>query len=567
MNFDLLQILSLLLHVLGALGIFIFGMKLMSESILKLSGDKLRAIMSSMTTNRFAGVATGFFITCVVQSSSASTVMVVSFVHAQLLNLTQAIGVIMGANLGTTITAWIVGAGFKFSLASISIPVIGIGVALSFMKGSRLRNFGNFMTGFGFLFLGLGELRNAVPDVGGNLELLEWIGSLSNYGFFSVLLFIFVGTLLTITVQSSSAAMAITLTMASLGWLNFEQSAAIILGENIGTTVTAYLAALPANVAAKRAARAHFMFNIIGICWILPILVPFSDFVRWFYDILAAAVPGASLSEEFTLTTELALFHSLFNLCNIALLVGFVPQIARLVTWMVKDETPSRFGQTKFRYLRNNTFGVGELNFEEATRAVRQLGDLSQQMFQEFIEVYRNPSKDMSEMVKHLDKLETESNEITNELTEYLILCASDEVSDSTRQLAYSYLRVASELEEICDCCHRMTNRAVRRYKKGRLASEQAEADVVAFGELVSRFIDFYSSKLTSHVTAADMEIALDLERSINQKRKELRKSSVVRMMASNENVKPELLYVDIVNTFERIANHARNIIQTLPKR
>ena len=558
------SVLSILLQVLGSLGIFIFGMKLMSESILKLAGEKLRAIMSSMTTNRFAGIATGFFITCLVQSSSATTVMVVSFVHAQLLNLTQAIGVIMGANLGTTVTAWIVAAGFKFSLSSISIPIIGVGVVLSFLKGSKLRHFGNFLTGFGFLFLGLGELKNSVPDVKGNIEMLEWITNFSGHGYGSILCFIVVGTVLTIVVQSSSAAMTITLTMASLGWLNFEQSAAIILGENIGTTITAFLASLPANVAAKRAARAHFMFNIIGVAWMLLLITPFTELTHWLYGLMTTATPGATLKGS-ALATELALFHSMFNFVNILVLVGFVPHLARLVTWMVKDAGRG-LNQTTYQYLRNYTLGVGELNFEEATRAMKSLGALTNQMFSEFIQVYRNPEQDMSQMVKHINQLEEESNDLTNELTEYLIRCTSDEVSEETRQRAYSYLRVASELEEICDCCHRMTNRAVRRYKKGRLATKQAEDDVVIFGDLVSRFIDFYTSKLTSHVTAADMEFALDMEQSINQKRRELRKRSVTRMMASQENVKPELLYIDIVNTFERIANHSRNIIQTLPK-
>ncbi len=558
--------LLLLLKVLGALGIFIFGMKMMSESILKLSGEKLRAIMGSMTTNRFAGIATGFFITCLVQSSSATTVMVVSFVHAQLLNLTQAIGVIMGANLGTTITAWIVTLfGFKFKVTAISIPIIGIGVAASFFKTSKIRNFGNFLTGFGLLFLGLGELKNSVPDVRSNAELLEWLASFSNYGYGSILIFIVIGTLLTITVQSSSAAMAITLTMANQGWLNFEQSAAIILGENIGTTVTAFLASLPANVAAKRAARAHFMFNVLGVVWMLVLIYPFSNFVHWLYDFTTSFLPWERFESNTTLTNKLALFHSTFNLVNILLLVAFVPQIARLVTWMVKDNGQG-LNQTTYRYLRNYTLGAGELNFEEANRAIKRLGDLTQQMFGEFIEVYRNPGKDMSKMVKHLNALENESNDLTDELTEYLIRCTSDEVSEDTRKQAHSFLRVASELEEICDCCHRMTNRAVRRYKKGRLSSEQAEEDVVQFGNLVDRFIQFYTERLTSQVSAADMEIALDFEQTINQKRRELRKRSVSRMMENPSKVKPELLYIDIVNTFERIANHSRNIMQSLPK-
>lgn len=555
----------LLLQVLGALGIFIFGMKLMSESILKLSGEKLRAIMSSMTTNRFAGILTGLFITSLVQSSSATTVMVVSFVHAQLLTLTQSIGVIMGANLGTTVTAWIVSAGFKFSLASVSIPIIGIGVVISFLKGNKTRHFGNFLTGFGLLFLGLGELKDSVPDVKGNVEMLQWITSLSDYGFGSLVIFIGVGTLLTVIVQSSSAAMAITLTMASLGWLNFEQSAAIILGENIGTTITAFLASLPANVAAKRAARAHFMFNIIGVAWMLLFIGPFSNLVHWIFGIIAKSAPSLILKDN-TLTTELALFHSLFNFFNILLLVGFIPHIARLVTYMVKDR-PQDKNQTTFRYLKTVTLGAGELNFEEATRAVQRLGTLTQNMFRKFIDIYEHPDHDMSKQVKEIDKLEKESNALTDELTEYLIRCTADEVSELTRQRAYSYLRVAAELEEIGDCCHRMTSRAVRRYKKNRLVTDLAEKEVVQFGKLVERFIDLYTSKLSSEVSAGDMELTLDFERAINDKRKELRKRSVNRMIESAENVKPELLYIDIVNTFERIANHARNIMQGLPKK
>ncbi|MBC2606983.1 Na/Pi cotransporter family protein [Pelagicoccus albus] len=556
--------LMLLLQVLGALGIFIFGMKLMSESILKFAGERLRAIMSSMTTNRFAGILTGLFITSLVQSSSATTVMVVSFVHAQLLTLTQSIGVIMGANLGTTITAWIVSAGFKFSLASVAIPIIGIGVVLSFLKGNKLRHFGNFLTGFGLLFLGLGELKASVPDVKNNVEMLEWVTQLSSYGFFSLIIFILMGTALTVIVQSSSAAMAITLTMASLGWLNFEQSAAIILGENIGTTITAFLASLPANVAAKRAARAHFMFNIIGVTWMLFLIVPFSKLVLWVYDIVSSAAPGFILKDN-ALTTQLALFHTMFNLFNIALLVAFIPHIAKLVTRMVADKEGDSQSAT-FRYLRSFSVGTGELNFKEATQALQQLGNLTGKMFKSFIEIYDHPEKDMSPQVKEIDSLEKKANALTDELTEYLIRCTSDEVSEDTRKRAYSYLRVASELEEIGDCCHRMTNRAVRRYKKGRLVTQTAEREVVQFGNLVARFIDLYSSKLSTDVSASDMELTIDFEKAINEKRKELRKRSVNRMIESPENVKPELLYVDIVNTFERIANHARNVMQGLPK-
>lgn len=559
------EFLSQLLMILGSLGVFIFGMKLMSESVLKISGDRMRAIMASMTTNRFAGVATGFFITCMVQSSSATTVMVVSFVHAQLLNLTQAIGVIMGANLGTTITAWIVTIfGFKFKVTSIAVPIVGFGVALGFLKASRLRNTGYFLTGFGLLFLGLDLLKKAVPDVRNNPQWLEFVTDLSGFGFGSILIFIVLGSILTIVVQSSSAAMAITFTMANQGWLNFEQSAAIILGENIGTTITAYLASIPANTAAKRAARAHFLFNVLGVAWMLALFSPFSSFIHWLYDASTAFLPWEKFDRT-ELTNQLALFHSMFNLANILVLVGFVPQIASLVTRMVKERAPS-VRQPQFKYLKTGFLGAGELNFSEAESAIKRLGDLSERMFKEFLFIYNRPDQDLTAKVKEIDRMEEESNELTSELAEYLIQCSSDQMSEQTRREATAYLRVIAELEEICDCCHRVTTRAVRRYRKNRIISKQAETDVVQFGQLVEQIISFYRNRLTSHVAAADMETALSLEQQIDSKRKQLRKNAVKRMMSNGEAVKAELIYIDIVNSFERIGNHARNILQSLPK-
>lgn len=561
------QTLSLLLTVLGSLGIFIFGMKLMSESILKLSGERLRTIMSSMTSNRFAGIATGFFITCLVQSSSATTVMVVSFVHAELLTLVQSIGVIMGANLGTTITAWIVTLfGFKMKITAVAIPIIGFGVIGSFMKGNRTRTIGNFLIGFGLLFLGLGELKNSVPDVKSNPEWMEFVTSLSDYGFGSIIIFIFIGTLLTICVQSSSAAMAITFTMANQGWLNFEQSAAIILGENMGTTVTAYLASIPANTAAKRAARAHFVFNMLGVLWMLILIIPFSNFISWLYEASVSILPWDRFESNTDLTNKLALFHSMFNFANILALVAFVPQIARFVTWLTKEsEDDNSAKHRKYRYLKVQSLGTGELNFEEARRAIIRLGDMSNEMFSKFIYIYQRHDEDLSVNVKELERLEKESNDLTSELTDYLIRCSSDEMADKTRTMASSYIRVATELEEICDCCHRLTTRAVKRYRKVRFEPKRSEDEVIQFAETVSRFIEFYRSKLGDEVEPQDVEIALDFENLINTKRKDLRRRSVNRMMQSQDNVKTELIHFDIVNTFERIANHSRNIIQSLP--
>jgi len=562
---------ALFFEILGALGVFIFGMKLMSESILKISGERLRAFMGRMTSNRFSGVLTGVFITCLVQSSSATTVMVVSFVHAQLLTLVQSIGVIMGANLGTTVTGWIVAFGFNFKLTAFAVPIVGIGVVMSFLKLSRLKNLGNFLVGFGLLFLGLSLLKGAAPDVRSNPQWLEFVTNLNSFGFFSIIIFIVLGTALTITVQSSSAAMVITFAMIANGWLDYHQGAAIVLGENIGTTITAYLASLTANTSAKRAARAHFLFNVIGVLWMLVLFYPFTSLVTGIYDASSDLLPWEKLEARYDeslrldATNKLALFHSLFNLTNIFILVGFTPALARLSTWMVKEKGP----ETKyphFRYINTGLLGTGELNFSEAQSALIRLTDLSEEMFNKFVLIYNTPEQDLTSVVKEVEKMEQESNELNVELTEYLIQCTSDQMSEETRRAAASYIRVAAELEEICDCCHRMTKRSVRRYRKNRFISKDAEDDVVQFAKLVEQIISFYRSRIKTGVSPADMETVISLEKQIDVNRSKLRKSSVRRMMKDGDSVKAELIYIDIVNSFERIGNHARNILQSLPK-
>jgi phosphate:Na+ symporter len=559
---------ALFFQVLGSLGVFLFGMRLMSESIQKFSGERLRSIMSSMTGNRFAGITTGFLVTCLVQSSSATTVMVISFVHARLLTLVQAIGVIMGANLGTTTTFWIISLlGFKFSLSAIAIPVIGVGVSMSFLKAARLKEIGNFMTGFGLLFMGLSLLKKSVPDIKSNPEALEWISSLGSYGFGSIIIFLFVGVVLTVVVQSSSVAGAITLTMAYKGWIDYPQAAAIILGENIGTTVTAYLASLTANTAAKRAARAHFMFNIIGVLWMLALFYPFISLVDWIMPGSPefATIDADGVSTKPYLPNHMAMFHTLFNLVNIGMLIAFVPKIAKLVEWMIKDK-PSAASGAQFRYLDTMSWGSGEMNFSEAKQAIGKLGKLSSRMFEQFLFIYNNPQDDLSPKVKEINQMEKESNEITGELFEFLLHCSSDQVSEETREEATSYLRVIAELEEVCDCCHRLTNRAAKRYRKNRFIPKEIEDDIVQFGENVQRFIDFYQSRLQSKVSAADMEVAVDLEDMINDKRRKYRKKAVARMTNNNTEIHAELIYIEIVNNFERIANHSRNILQALPQ-
>ncbi|WP_412987762.1 Na/Pi cotransporter family protein [Pontimicrobium sp. IMCC45349] len=324
------------LQLLGALGVFLFGMKVMSDALLKLAGNKMRSILASMTSNRFLGVITGFLITSVIQSSSATTLMVVSFSNAGLLTLTESISVIMGANIGTTITAWLITIlGFKVSMSAIALPLVGLGFGLTFAKKDKTKEIGTFIIGFALIFIGLQFLKEAMPDIKNNPEILSFLAKYTDLGYLSILLFLLIGTVLTVVIQSSSATMALTLIMCAQGWIPFEMAAAMVLGENVGTTITANLAALVANYKAKQTARAHLIFNLIGVLWMLILFYPFLNFISWLSVrfgsespyITAAAIPVA-----------ISLFHTVFNICNTFLLIWFVNPIARVVERLIPEK-------------------------------------------------------------------------------------------------------------------------------------------------------------------------------------------------------------------------------------
>ncbi|MFH6602876.1 Na/Pi cotransporter family protein [Maribacter algicola] len=325
-----------ILQLLGSLGLFLFGMKVMSDALMSLAGDKMRKILATMTSNRVFGIFTGFFITSIIQSSSATTLMVVGFSNASLLTLTEAISVIMGANIGTTITAWLITIlGFKVSMSTIALPLVGLGFALTFAKKQNLKNWGTFIIGFAVLFIGLQFLKDAVPDIRQNPEILEFLKRYTDLGFWSVLLFLFIGTLLTVIIQSSSATMALTLIMTAQGWIPFPLAAAMVLGENIGTTITANLAAIVANFHAKRTARAHLIFNIIGVIWVLVLFYPFLKIIEWLVSLTGAESPYASAA---AIPVALSLFHTTFNITNTLILVWFIAPIAKVVEKLVPSK-------------------------------------------------------------------------------------------------------------------------------------------------------------------------------------------------------------------------------------
>ena len=330
-----------ILQLLGALGLFLFGMKVMSDALMSLAGDRMRHILATMTSNRFLGIFTGFFITSVIQSSSATTLMVVSFSNASLLTLVESIGVIMGANIGTTITAWLITIlGFKVSMSAIALPLVGLGFSFTFAKKEKLKNWGIFIIGFAVLFIGLQFLKDAVPDIKQNPEILEFLTRYTDLGFLSVIIFLFIGTLLTLIIQSSSATMALTLIMTAQGWIPFELAAAMVLGENIGTTITANMAAVVANYHAKRTARAHFLFNVIGVIWVLVLFYPFLKLVTWMAELTGSESPYVSAA---AIPVAISLFHTIFNICNTFLLLWFIKPIAKFVERIV----PARIAPEK----------------------------------------------------------------------------------------------------------------------------------------------------------------------------------------------------------------------------
>ena len=364
-----------LLKLFGSLALFLYGMKIMSEGLQKFAGDRLRRILTAMTTNRVTGVLTGMLITALVQSSSATTVMVVSFVNAGLLTLSQSIGVIMGANIGTTVTAWIISAlGFKVDIAAFALPLLAFGIPLLFSQKSNRKSIGEFIFGFSFLFMGLSMLQANAPDLQKNPDMLAFVQNYTDMGVLSILLFVFIGTILTMIVQASAATMAITLIMCANGWISFELGAALVLGENIGTTITANLAALTGNTQARRAAMAHLMFNVFGVIWVLCVFPFFTGAVSWFVENVMGSTE-MSVAVPF----KLSAFHSAFNICNVLILIWFVPFIERTVCAIIPQKEQDE--EYRLRYITGGMLSTAELSILQASKEIHLFAERTRRMF------------------------------------------------------------------------------------------------------------------------------------------------------------------------------------------
>ena len=542
--------------LLGALGVFLFGMRVMSEGIQKVAGKRLQSILNYMTANRVAAIFTGFFITALVQSSSATTVMVVSFVNAGLLSLTQAIGVVMGANIGTTVTTWIVSLiGFRFKITAIALPVIGVGLPFMFSKFKKRRDIGEILIGFGLLFLGLMFLKESVPDIKSNPEVLEFLKNYTDLGFLSFAIFVFVGSILTVIVQSSSAAMAITVTMAYMGWIGFETAAAIVLGENIGTTVTAYLASIGTNVNARRTARAHFLFNIFGVIWMALIF-------RYFTQFILKIAPWDS-SLQVNLPLNLSLFHTVFNIINTMMFIPFIRPFAKIVERLVKPKESDLSTEYKLQYIKTGLQDTGEMNIQTAKSELNKMVELINDMFDTFLKVFRSPDKKMGSSVEKVKAMEELSDQMQVEITKYLVECSKEDLSERSAMNLNAIMRIINELENIGDSCYKLMLLTERKYDSNIQLHAKAMEEFNDFALLLAESMELYKLRMNEHLEKQVLDLVYKLEVKMNNLRDNLKKATQYRLQEGS-NVKAELLYLDLLKHFEHIGDNNLNIAQAL---
>ncbi len=546
--------LASVLAILGGLGVFLFGLRVMSAGLQKLAGDRLRAVLSGMTRNRAAGVLSGFLITVAAQSSSATTVLIVSFANAGLLTLTESIGLVMGANIGTTVTAWMVSLlGFKVNITAFALPVIGVGFPMSFMKDARFRHLSEVLIGFGLLFLGLDFLKQGVPDLKSNPEALAWLASFADMGFGSVLLFILVGTLLTIVVQSSSASTTITLTMAAKGWISYEIAAAMVLGENLGTTITATIAALAGNRNAKRVARSHTLFNVIGVLWMLPLF--------WvFLQLVDQLVPGDPTSGPLAMTTHLAAFHTAFNVTNTALLVWFVPQIERAVRWLVPQAAEEQ-EQTHLQFLETALLATPELADIEVRRALQLMTQECDRMFVEVRQVLGQPSAKLGKLIDDVKRGEDRTDHMEAEIVAFCGQMARSGMSDRAGRDLTVYLDLANDIERMGDHCLNLIRLAERRYDKGMVFGDEALRDMDEMTGYVGEFMPMAARSLGAGAPSFLAEARV-LEGKINRLRDRARKRHAERMQAGTEDIRAGLIYLDMMTNLEKLGDYCFNVVR-----
>lgn len=592
------------LTLIGSLGLFLYGMKVMSEGLQKVAGNKLRSILTAMTTNRFTGVLTGVLITALIQSSSATTVMVVSFVNAGLLSLGQSISVIMGANVGTTVTAWIISVfGFKVNISAFAIPLIGFSIPFLFSSNSKRRSWGEFFVGFAFLFMGLEFLKNSVPDIKSNPEILSFLTEYTNMGYLSVLLFLLVGTILTIVVQSSSATMAITLIMCSKGWISFDIAAAMVLGENIGTTVTANIAALSANISAKRAAFAHFLFNMFGVCWVLLLFFPFTKGIAYLIEHFTGGNPYEMVqfiqrtspeivdqisnadikltdpalialrdqynSMQVAVSYALSLFHTVFNITNVLIMIWFVNGFKYIVTKVIKirhgdDE------EFQLKYISGGLLSTSELSLLQVKKEIVVYAERTQRMFRMVKDLLheKEGSESYAKLYSRVEKYENISDRMELEIAGYLNKVADGRLSYEGKLQVSAMLTMVTEIESIGDSCYHLARTMIRKQEAKVQFNDRINADIDSMFRLVEEALSNMVYILAKNdITDADMSRAYNKETEINNYRNQLRTANIANINEKKYEYQSGIHFMDIIAEAEKLGDYIMNVLEAVKEK
>ncbi|TVP92642.1 MAG: Na/Pi cotransporter family protein [Pseudomonadaceae bacterium] len=553
------------LQLVGSLGIFIFGMKIFSEGLQKIAGGRLKAILSGMTRNRLTGVLTGFGTTAITQSSTTTTVMAVSFVNAGLLTFVQSTGVIMGANIGTTITAWLVALfGFKFQITPIAIALIGVFFVFLFSSNSRMRNIAESMVGFGILFIGLEFIKGAVPDINTNPEIFAFLDTFTDYGYASLLLFVFVGTLLTLLTQSSSAATAITLVMLFEGWISFPIAAAMILGENVGTTVTANIAALVGNVHAKRAARFHFFFNIIGVTWMLIVIYPMlhlmDSIVQLFTETPISVMEGAAESRP-NATLALSLFHTTFNVLNVVLLFAFVPYLVRFVEYVQPDRGPKDEDEFHLRYISTGVMTSPLLAIEQVQNELQQFTGIIEEMHDKVHELLFDPKADHEKLKERIHKLEQDTDLLEIEISDFLVRISEHTNMEHglTERMRFMQMMI-NDLERIADIYYQISKLFVKMHDGQLNWPTEAEAEMVEMMGALRAAIQNMHKNASKNPNTVNLDHAIELEDAVDDLRDKFRDTHYARLESGAYSTRAGVVFIDVLNRLERIGDHVLNV-------
>ncbi len=590
------------LELVGSLGLFLYGMKIMSEGLQKLAGEQLRGILAAMTRNRVMGVFTGILITALIQSSSAASVMVVSFVNAGLLTLAQSIGVIMGANVGTTVTAWMISLfGFgKFSISIISIPLLGIGLPLIFSAKSKHKSLGEFIFGFAFLFLGLDLLKSSMPDLQNNPEVLAFVSGFSDLGFMSTLIFLVIGTVLTVIVQSSSATVAITLIMCSRGWIGFESAAAMIMGENIGTTITANLAAFSANVSAKRAAFAHLMFNVLGVIWMLFIFKFFVNMVSgltetfwgtdprgmeaWVSTLPAnefnaitstkaselsadlVAKQGVYQSYEAVTSYGLSLYHTMFNVSNVLIMIWFVNLYERICKLIIKPKAEDADEEFQLQFITTGMLSTAELSILQAEKEVEVYARRTRKMFKLVQKLaFAEDEVKFVKLFSRIEKYEEISDRMEIEIGSYLNRVAEGRLSNQSKERIRSILRDVTEIESIADSCHNMARHYRRKIEAKAVFTVELQDNLRLMWKELEKAYDKMQEVLEKQeVSDSDMTDSIKYENRINELRNMLKRRNIDDINDNLYDYKTGVFYTDLITECEHMGDYIINVVQSV---